>query len=85
MSFLNSDDRLEILLALSDQLWSDYDNNEILDFEYIRKMDQIRIEINREIDLTFKDVQKIGQEIGYLILKKTEPFTIQNKFTVVRN
>ncbi|GEM_PF-2241526 len=85
MKFLDSDDRLEILIALSDQLWNDFDNNEISDIDYIKNMDVIRLEINREVDITFKDVQDIGKEIGYLILKKTEPYTMKNAFTVIRN
>lgn len=85
MRFLNSNDRLEILIALSDQLWNDYDNDEIEEADYIKKMDVIRNEINKEVDITFKDVQKLGKEIGYLIMKRTEPFTINHKFSVARN
>lgn len=74
MKFLESKERLSILISISDQLWDDYKSGCITADEYLTKADEIREELNKVEDVTFLDMQELSKGFGYIIIKSQNIF-----------
>lgn len=74
MEFLETKEKLNILLSISDQLWDDYKSGFIKADEYLKKADEIREEFNKIDEVTFGDMQQLSKCFGYILIKSNSIF-----------
>lgn len=85
MRFLDDSEKLMILISISDRLWEDYKNGDLLEKDYLKKSDEIRNEIIRSNSLTFLDLQSLTLKVGYVLVKNKNAFSTINNYTIARN
>lgn len=85
MKLIDSSERLKILFLVSDQLWDDLISGELQEEEYTVKIDEIRLEMRKEINSSFLDLQNIASKIGYILTKKQKAFGLINSYVIARN
>lgn len=84
MKFLETKERIEILLSISDQLWHDYKSGLLMADEYLTKADEIRNEFNNISEVTFLDMQALSRDFGYLLLRSKSIFSNKKQYKFQR-
>ncbi|WP_288446162.1 hypothetical protein [uncultured Chryseobacterium sp.] len=84
MEFLETKEKLKILLSISDQLWDDYKSGLIKADEYLQKADDIREELNNIDEVTFGDMQHLSKCFGYFLFKSDGIFNIDRNYKFQR-
>ncbi|WFB67021.1 hypothetical protein [Chryseobacterium sp. WX] len=74
MEYLETKERLKIIVSISDRLWDDYKSGIISPDEYLIKSDDLRDELNKISDVTFFDMQEFSNKIGYLLVRTQNIF-----------
>lgn len=85
MKKMTSIDKLKALVIIGDQLWDDFDRGLLTEQEYGAKVKLLKKEIEDEINISFSDIQKISNTLGYMLVKKVNPFSRIVNFTISKN
>lgn len=80
MKFLESKERLKILISISDQIWDDYKAGTLTADAYLIKADEIRDELNKVTEVTFLDMQELSRSFGYILIKSRNIFSSSKNY-----
>lgn len=85
MKALSKVEHVRILVILSDELWKDLEDGNISEYEYGVKLKLIKNEINEHITISFSEIQKIANDIGYMIIKNRNAFGLTANYQIAKN
>ncbi len=84
MGYMETKERLKILISISDQLWYDYKSGHISADEYLTKADEIRREFNSISEVTLLDMQELSKRFGYILIQSKNIFSNKKNYKFQR-
>lgn len=85
MKYLSSIDRLKILVLVGDQIWEDFDNNEISEREYAERMKMLKMQVEETLSITFDEIFGICEKLGYMLVPSRGSFGKINNYQIAKN